>query len=109
MEGQFKYYSSILSLSIIEVSRLCSAVSRNIQVHVGDRAYIMSAVILCAGWDDMHPHTADLICLSCCRPPSRCTIPELRTVSTQLKVDAWEILLSDYPDKAYVHYIIRGL
>ncbi len=57
----------------------------------------------------MHPHTADLICLSCCRPPSRCTIPELRTVSTQLKVDAWEILLSDYPDKAYVHYIIRGL
>ncbi len=69
----------------------------------------MSAVILCAGWDDMHPHTANLICLSCCRPPSRCTIPELRTVSTQLKVDAWEILLSDYPDKAYVHYIIQGL
>ncbi len=57
----------------------------------------------------MYPYTADLICLSSCRPLCQFTIPDLRIVSTQLKVDAWELFLAAHPDKAYVGYVTQGL
>ena len=59
-----------------------------------------------SGWHLLYQHTADLLCLDFCRPP---TSLALSPVSTPLAVDAWEQALVSHPDQAYARYICDGL
>ena len=36
-------------------------------------------------------------------------IPELQTIKTPLKLEAWGEALSNYPDYGFVHYILEGV
>ena len=53
---------------------------------------------------------ADLMCLDFCRPaqPLHLKPPELSTVATPLKVQAWQKALSGHPDQALARYICDG-
>ena len=51
------------------------------------------------------------MCLDFCRPahPLHLKPPELSTVATPLKVQAWQKALSGHPDQATARYICDGL
>ena len=51
------------------------------------------------------------MCLDFCRPahPLHLKPPELSTVATPLKVQAWQKALSGHPDQALARYIYDGL
>ena len=62
-----------------------------------------------AGWESLYPYTADLLCLTFYRPLSVEVWPPLGTISTPLKLPAWEAALQAHPDRAFAHLITSGI
>ena len=55
-------------------------------------------------------YMSDLVALNDKIPPNPLKpIPELQTIETPLKLEAWGEALSNHPDYGFVHYILEGL
>lgn len=61
------------------------------------------------GWTLLYEYTADLLCLTFCRPLSSYYSEILSPVQTLLRTTAWEEALSTHPDAAFARYIVDGL
>ena len=54
-------------------------------------------------------HAGDLLCLDWARPSHTSYSPLLSKISTPLDYDAWDHALAHHPDRAFAHYILRGI
>ena len=60
-------------------------------------------------WASLYPYTTDLLYLDCCQatmPPSH---PDLLPTHTPLDQGAWELVLWQHPDRAFVRFLLTGL
>ena len=65
--------------------------------------------IITSGRGQLYQYTADLHCLKACRPVDGSQDPVLEVISTPLVLSAWEGVLRLHSDRAFAHYMIRGI
>ena len=58
---------------------------------------------------DRYRYTSDLLALEASTPSRGCLPPDCCQISSPLKPDTWESLLSTHPDRKFVQFIVRGL
>ena len=85
-----------------------TSTQQGVTAHRGTNKPI-SMLLYHAGWDQLYPYTADLMCLDFCRPTRPHGIQPLMEVSTPLRASAWDEALQDHPDRAFAQYVCTGI